>query len=498
MTDHPTDTTETEPEARPPEGHHLGHPVEGATDAEIAAHTSPGRARLELLVVGFAALAVSLTQALLIPVLATLPATLSTSASNVEWLLTSTLLVGAVAVPLFGRLGDMYGKRRMMLVALTMLVVGSLITCFTSDIAVLIAGRAIQGASMATIPLGISLLSSTLPRDRVGAAIAVISAMLGVGGALALPMASLIAEHADFHVLFWITAAGGALAVAAVVLVVPEAPTRSGGRLDLVGAVLLSATLVALLLPLAQTAAWGWGSPRVVGLLSLSAVLLVLFGWSQTRIREPLVDLVALRRRPIVLTNLASILFGFALFASMIGTAGYDQAPEETGYGFGSSILVSGLVMLPSGLMMLFFAPVAAHLIRHRGAPQTLALGAAIVSLSWVVRIAFTGSIWWVVVGGVVLGVGVGIGYAAMPTLINEHTPVHELAAANGLNTLARSIGTTLASAVGGSILAAATVSLGGFELPSLTAYRELFGLCVAASTVAAVLALTIPKERAG
>lgn len=198
-----------------------------------------------------------------------------------------------------------------------------------------------------------------------------------------------------------------------------------------------------------------------------------------------------------MLTNITSILFGFALFASMIGTAGYVQAPEETGYGFGSSILVSGLVMLPGGLMMLFFAPVAAAMIRHRGAPQTLALGAAIVAVSWVVRIALTDSIWWVVVGGVVLGVGTGIGYAAMPTLINEHTPVHELAAANGLNTLARSIGTTLASAVGGSILAASTVSLSGFELPSLTAYRELFVLCVIASTLAALLALTIPKERA-
>jgi MFS family permease len=484
MTDQHTDTA------------HLGHPVDGATDAEIAAHTSHSRARLELIVVGFAALAVSLTQALLIPVLAQLPATLDTSASNVEWLLTSTLLVGAVAVPLFGRLGDMFGKRRMILVALSALVVGSLITCFTSDIGLLILGRAIQGASVATIPLGISLLSTTLPRERVGSAVAVISAMLGVGGALALPFASLIAEHADFHALFWVTAVGGLVAFVAVLVVVPESPNRSGGRVDVVGAVLLSGALVALLLPLAQTATWGWGSAKVIGLLALAAVLVVAFGWSQTRIREPLVDLVALRRRPIVLTNVASILFGFALFASMIGTAGYVQAPEATGYGFGSSILVSGLIMLPSGLMMLFFAPVAARLIALRGAPQTLALGATIVGLSWLVRIALTGSVWWVVLGGVVLGIGIGVGYAAMPTLINEHTPPDELAAANGLNTLARSIGTSLASAIGGSILAATTISLGGFELPSLTAYRLLFGMCVAAAFVAAGLALTIPRER--
>jgi MFS family permease len=476
---------------------HLGHAVGGATDAEVAAHTSPERARAELLVVGFAALAVSLTQALLIPVLSTLPITLDTSVSNVEWLLTSTLLVGAVAVPVFGRLGDMFGKRRMMLIALSALIVGSLITCFTSNIALLIVGRAVQGASMATIPLGISLLSSTLPRERVGSAIALISAMLGVGGALALPVASLIGEHADFHALFWITAIGGILAFAAVVFVVPESPNRSGGRVDLVGAVLLSATLVALLLPLAQTATWGWSSTRVIGLLALAAVLLVVFGWSQTRITQPLVDLAALRRRPIVLTNVTSILFGFALFASMIGTAGYVQAPKETGYGFGASILVSGLVMLPSGLMMLVFAPVAARLITLRGAPQTLALGAFIVGLGWLMRIVVTGSLWEVVLGSTVIGIGTGIGYAAMPTLINEHTPVHELAAANGLNTLARSIGTSLASAIGGSLLAATTITLGAYQLPSLTAYRELFALCVVASFVAAGLALTIPKRRA-
>ena len=475
---------------------HSVHPPTGATDAEIAAHTSASQARLELMVVGFAALTVALTQAMLIPVLSTLPATLDTSVGNVEWLLTSTLLVSAVAVPVFGRLGDMFGKRRMMLVAISALVVGSLITCFTTNIGLLIFGRAIQGASMATIPLGISLLSTTLPRERVGSAIAVISAMLGVGGALALPFASLIAEHADFHVLFWVTAIGGIIAFVAVVAIVPESPNRTGGRIDLVGSFLLSATLVTLLLPLAQTATWGWGSAKVIGLLALSAVLLVLFGWSQTRIRQPLVDLAALRRRPIVLTNVASALFGFALFASMIGTAGYVQAPEVTGYGFGSSILVSGLVMLPSGLMMLFFAPVAARLIRLLGAPKTLAIGAGIVGVSWIVRIALTDSIWWVVLGGVVLGIGIGVGYASMPTLINEHTPPDELAAANGLNSLARSIGTSVASAVGGSILAAATINLGGFEVPTLASYRVLFGMCVAAAFIAAGLALMIPTER--
>ena len=326
--------------------------------AGSVAQASPARTNWVLFFVGVGALVVAMSQSLLLPVLPTLPAELSTTVSNVDWLLTSTLLAAAVAVPLFGRLGDMFGKRRLLLVALALLATGSLICAVTDNIALMIVGRSIQGASTAAIPLGISLLSALLPRERVGSAIALVSSMLGVGAALSLPLAGLVAQHLDFHILFSITCVGGAVAFAGVLAVVPEAPSRSGGRVDVVGAVLLSAGLVALLLPLAETSNWGWGSARVVGLLALALVLLVTLGWAELRIRDPLVDLVALRRRPLVLTNIASLLFGFALFASLIGTTSYVQAPEASGYGFGSSMVVGGLVLLPSGVGMLLLAPV--------------------------------------------------------------------------------------------------------------------------------------------
>ena len=468
-----------------------------APSASVAAHTSSRRATLELFVVGLGALVVALAQTVLIPVLSILPADLDTSASNVNWLLTSTLLVAAVSVPILGRLGDMFGKRRMLLVALGALIVGSLITSFSDHIGVLIAGRAIQGASAAAIPLGISLLATVMPRERVGSSIALISAMLGVGGSLGLPLAGFVAEHADFHVLFWITSAAGIVAFLGILLIVPEAPGRSGGRVDLVGAALLAAGLVCLLLPLAQSSSWGWDDARVWGLLAAAAVLIAVFGWSQTRIDDPLVDLRALRRPPIVLTNAASILFGFALFASFIGTASYVEAPESSGYGFGSSLLVGGLAMLPGGLMMLLFAPVAARLIGTRGAPQTLALGALVVAAGFMVRIFVHEALWQVIVGSTIVGVGTGIGYAAMPSLINTHTPPDETGAANGLNTLFRSLGSSLASAIGGSILAGSTVIVGTFAVPSLDAYRLIFALCGGAAVLAAVLVMMIPHRPA-
>lgn len=449
---------------------------------------------LWLFFVGTAALVVSLAQTILIPVLGILPEELDTSVANVQWLLTATLLVAAVAVPLMGRLGDMFGKRLLLLVAVGSLVIGSLITALTDSIGMMIFGRAVSGISAAAIPLGISLLSSLVPRERAGTAIATVSAMLGVGGALGLPLAAVIAQNADYHVLFWVSAGVSALAFIGILTIVPEDTDLAGGKVDFVGTVLLGGALVALLYPLSQSGSWGWGSFKVIGLLCLSAVLFVVFTFSQTRIAQPLVDLATLRRRPIMLTNIASIFFGFALFASLIGTASYVQAPEATGYGFGSSILVGGLAMLPGGLAMLALAPLSAKLAARHGAPRVLTFGALVVAAGWLCRIVFTGSLTQVIIGATIVGAGTAVGYATMPAIINAHTPVNELGAANGLNSLVRSVGSSLASAIGGALLAATTMDLGGYEVPTLDAYRELFALCAGASILAAVIALAIPK----
>ena len=459
------------------------------------ATTSSARARLEVLVVGLAALMVSLSQSLLVPVLPILPEKLHTSAANVEWLLTSTLLVGAVAVPTFGRLGDMFGKRRLLLIAVAALTVGSLLDAVTSNLGLLIVGRAIQGASLAGIPLGISLLSSLLPRARVPSAIALISAMLGVGGSLGLPLAGVVAEHADYHVLFWITTVAGAISLVATVLVVPEATGRAGGRVDVLGTGVLTVALIALLLPLAQGSEWGWSSLRTVGLLVIAVVMLAIFVAYELRVHDPLVDIRATMRRPIVLTNVASILFGFALFASLIGTASYVEAPTASGYGFGSSIVVGGLCLLPSGLVMLLLSPLAARLIHAWGAHRTLTVAGLLLALGWVSRIVLTGTLGQIVVGTTIVGAATGIGYATMPALINRNTPPTEISAANGLNSLARSFGSSLASAVGGSMLTASTIVVAGVALPSLGAYRALFAACAVAAGLAAVAALFIPHS---
>lgn len=469
----------------------------GAEPEDGAARSvSGGRATVNLVLVGLGALVVSLSQTVLIPVLGTLPQELNTSAANVSWLLTSTLLVAAVAVPIMGRLGDMFGKRLMLLVAIGALVIGSIMAALVDDIVWLIVARAIQGLGSAAIPLGISLLATIMPKKRVASSIALISAMLGVGGALGLPFAGLIVEHSNFHSLFWITGIVGFVSFIGILIFVPESRHREGGRVDIVGSILLAIGLVALLLPLEESSTWGWGDVKTIGLLILAAVVFLVFGFVQLRFKQPLVDIRALRRTPILLTNIASVLFGFALFASMIGTASFVETPAIAGYGFGASVVVGGLTMLPSGIAMLIVSPFTARLINVWGPSFTLALGALVVAAGWVYRIFAVGSLTEVIIGSAIIGIGTGIGYAAIPSLINAHTPPSEIAAANGLNSLFRSLGSSLAAAIGASILAANTIMLGTTAIPSLDAYRILFVICAVASLFAAIIVLFIPRAK--
>lgn len=329
-------------------------------EAPAASRAWSGKQIVVLLVIGVGALMVSLTQSLLVPVLGELAVDLNASQDGIAWLLTSTLLVGAVAVPAFGRLGDLYGTRLLVLVALVSLVVGSLICALSDSLPMMIVGRSVVGLSVATVPLSISLIGVILPKEHAGAGIALISAMLGVGGALGLPLAGVIAQYADYHVLFWICVAGGIVAIPGILLLVPSPKPAASGRMDIPGTVLLGAAMLALLLPLAQGESWGWTSPLTLGLLAAAAVLLVAFVLIELRITSPLVDVRTTARPALLLTNIASLFVGFALFATLIGTATYVQAPEATGYGFGKSILVGGLCMLPGGLAMLVLSPFSA------------------------------------------------------------------------------------------------------------------------------------------
>ena len=194
-------------------------------------------------ILAFAGIVAALTQTLVVPLIGDLPKLLDTTASNASWVITATLLAAAVATPVAGRLGDMYGKRRMLLASLIPLVAGSVVCALSSSVIPMIAGRGLQGLGMGVVPLGISLLRDVVPAEKLGSSIAIMSASMGVGGALGLPFSAAIAENTSWRVLFWVVAA---LALAVGTLIwfsVPggRANTAAGSSFDLLGAVGLGA-----------------------------------------------------------------------------------------------------------------------------------------------------------------------------------------------------------------------------------------------------------------
>ena len=446
-------------------------------------------------VLAFSGIVVAVMQTLLVPVIKDLPVLLNTAPSNATWVMTATLLAGAVSTPIMGRLGDLYGKRRMLLTSLAVMVVGSLICGFTSDLITMIVGRALQGFAMGAIPLGIGIMRDELPRERLGSAMGLMSSSIGVGGGLALPAAALVAQHANWHTLFFGAAGLGVLSMLLTLLVVPESAVRAQGRFDVVGALGLSAGLVALLLPITKGSDWGWGSPTTLGLFGVAVLILVLWGVMELRMADPLVDLRTTARREVLLTNLASITVGVAFYAISLVLPQLLQLPESTGYGLGRSMVVAGLCVAPLGVTMMFVAPLYARIAARRGPKVTLLLGMLVIAVGYGAGIGLMNAPWQTVIIAVVVGAGIGLAYSSLPALIIGAVDPSETGAANGLNTLMRSIGTSVSSAVIGMVLAHMSQRVGTVTVPTMAGFRVSFLIATAAVIVGVVLASFLPSQ---
>ncbi|MFI6493915.1 MFS transporter [Streptomyces sp. NPDC050564] len=455
------------------------------------------RDRLAVPVLAFGGILMAVMQTVVVPLLPDLPRLTGASASAVSWMVTATLLSGAVLTPVLGRAGDMYGKRRVLLMALGLMTVGSLLCAVTSDIGVLIAARALQGAAAAVVPLSISILRDELPPERTGSAVALMSSTVGIGAALGLPLAALVVQYANWHVMFWATTALGAVGLALAWWAVRESPVREPGRFDTVGAVGLAAGLICLLLGVSQGGTWGWGSARILGLFVACVLIMTLWWIQQRRTERPLVDLKLAARPRVALPHIAALLTGFAFYGNSLVTAQLVQAPKETGYGLGLSIVATGLCLLPGGVTMLLLSPVSARISAARGPRVTLALGTAIIALGYVIRIMDSSDLWLIILGATVCAIGTTLAYSALPTLILRAVPAGQTASANGVNVLMRTIGQAVCSAAVAAVLVHHTSLVGGAPLPTLHGYLLAFAMAGTVAVVACAAALSIPADPA-
>ncbi|MGW1100225.1 MFS transporter [Streptomyces sp. NPDC002455] len=445
----------------------------------------------------FAGTVAAIMQTLVTPLIAELPKLLDTTSSNAAWVITATLLVSAVCVPVSGRLGDLLGKRRMLLACAVPLFLGSVVCALATSVVPMIVGRGLQGMGMGMVPLGIALLRDVVPKEKMSSSIALVSASLGIGGALGLPIASAVAQYANWRVLFWGSAVLALIIFSLIWFLIPDVPAGAKGqRFDVPGALGLAVGLVCLLLAVSKGAEWGWASTTTLGLFAAAVVVLLVWGFWELRTKDPLVDLRTTARPRVLITNVASLFVGFGMYAGMLIAPQLLQFPEATGYGLGQSMLAAGLWMAPGGLMMMIVSPLGGKLIDARGPKFTLISGVLVIAAAYGIGILLMGSAWGLMLFLMISSSGVGLAYGAIPALIMSSVPLSETAAANGFNTLMRSLGTSIGAAVIGALLAQMTTETAGYSFTSEAGFRTglMFGCGVA--VVAAAIAAFIPAVR--
>ncbi|HVW18809.1 MAG TPA: MFS transporter [Solirubrobacteraceae bacterium] len=444
---------------------------------------------LAVLVIG--GVAYSLVQSLVVPALPEFEKQLHASTSSVSWLFTAYLLSASVATPILGRLGDMYGKEHVLVWTLVGLAAGSILCALSTSLVPMIVGRLIQGAGGGIFPLAFGIIRDEFPRAKVAGGIGFMSSLLGVGGGLGLVLAGPIMDNLDYHWLYWIPLIPTAFAALATWRWVPESPVKTPGRINWIGAALMSAGLIIILVVITQTTDWGWGSARTLGGLTLGLAILAVWIVQELSVDEPLVDMRIMRIHAVWTTNLAALLVGVGMYASFEVIPQYVQEPASTGYGFGASLIGSGLFLLPCTVLMVTVGQFSGAFTRRFGSKQLLVAGCAASAAAFVLLLAARSEPWQVYLAAGLLGIGTAFAFASLGNLIVEAVDQHHTGVASGMNTVMRTLGGAFGAQVCATFLSGDLV--GGH--PSNHAFGLSFLTCTIAVGGAVVAALLVPSR---
>ncbi|MFD5416830.1 MFS transporter [Streptomyces sp. NPDC127069] len=463
--------------------------------ASAPAEGRNGNETVIVFALSLAAMVVSMMQTLPVPILGLIRNDLGTSTANVSWVTTATLLSAAVFTPLLGRFGDQHGKKPTLVAVLGVMVAGSVVAALASSLPLLILGRVLQGAATAIFPLALSVLREEVRPQKLPGAMALVSGTLAFGSGLALVATGLLTsgEGADYRNAFWMATGFATLALLAVVFLVPATRHKTGGRTDFLGALTLGIALLLLLLPISQGHEWGWSSARTLGSFAGAAVMTAVWVLVERKVAEPLVDMKMFVHRPVLMANLAGILVGFGMFANFLGVSYLVQMPQKlTGYGFDASILRASVqFLLPGAIVSLLASPVGGQLVRHRGPRLALSVAAALGAAGFGWLALDHGHTASVIGAGVVVGAAVSFGYAAMPAVIMSSVPHHQSGIANGINSISRSTGSAIGSAIVTTILASKTIEhlpKGVPPLPAESGFTVTFWIGAAAFALVALI----------
>jgi MFS family permease len=451
---------------------------------------APGRI---LLVLGVGLLGFVLAQTSVVPALGEMQRAFGASASDITWMVTAYLLVASIATPIFGRLGDMFGKQRLLAISLGCFAVGSVVCSVADALGPMIVGRGLQGLGGGVFPLCFGVVRDEFPKEKVPTGIALLGAIAAIGSSIGLPLGGVLTDGPGYHSSFMLAAIMGVLATATTLLLVPESPIRTPGRVDFAGAAVLAAALTALLIAISRGADWGWDSTKTVGLMLVGFNGLGLFGFLQRRTREPLVNMATFVRRPVLTTNIATLLIGSAMISTFVLVPQLGQLPTGGQIGFGLSATEAGLLLAPGGLASLLVAPFVGRIGERNGSKAPFFAGCLIVAGALVGLAIAHDSVGLVVLWSCLVSAGSGAAFAAIPNLIVTAVSDRETGEATGVNTIMRNIGSAVGAQIAGSLIAAHVLASG---LPQNAGFEIAFLISAAGAIVAALSVLLIPGRR--
>jgi MFS family permease len=446
-----------------------------------------------LAVLSLAGIAYAMLSSSVVPALPTMQHALHTSEDGITWLLTAYLLSASIGTAILGRLGDMYGKERLLLATLVILAAGTLLAAVSSSLGVIIVARFIQGASGGIFPLAFGIVRDEFPREKVAGSIGLLSAILGVGAGIGIVLSGVIVEHLNYHWLFWIPLAATLLAIVATWRFIPESPVRMPGRINWLAAALMTVGISTVLLAISETTAWGWGSPKTLALIAAGLAVTLVWVSVEVRSANPLIDMTMMRIRGVWTTNLAAFLLGAGMYSSFIVLPQFAQLPKSTGFGFGASVVVSGLYLLPSTIGMTILGIYAGRISARFGSRAALLAGTAFTTASFALLSITHSHPYDLLVAAGLLGVGIGLAFAALGNLIVQSVSNHQTGVASGMNTVMR----TLGGALGGQLSATFIAAHSAKGQPAVTGFTLTFVMATGFLIVCLFAGLLVPRTRA-
>ena len=448
--------------------------------------------QLTLAVLALGGFAYAVLQSLVIPAIPGIAHDLHTSDQSASWLLSAPLLAASVFTPIAGRLGDMFGKERMLVLSLALLAMGTLWGALCTSIFELDLARAVQGASGGLFPLAFGVIRDEFPPARVAGGIGLISAILGIGGGAGILLGGVILEHLGWQWLFWIPLPVIVIATLLTYRYVPESPIRTPGTINWLSAALMTIGLSAVLIAISEATTWGWGSARTIGVMAGGIAGCAAWVSWEIRSRTPLVDMRLMGIRPVWTTNLAAALLGGGMYAAFIMVPEFVTEPRSSGFGFGASIVGSGLFLLPTTLMMLAMSIQAGRLAHRFGSKPSLVAGTLAGALAFLLLTFAHGQPVYFYVSMGILGFGIGLAFAALGNLIVEAVPVTQTGVASGMNTVMRTLGGALGAQIAATLVADHLTRTGA---PAVGGFTLAFAFCAGSLVVGVAASLAIPRR---